>query len=745
MLSDSKVIKRFETDIKTAKSGLSAQWDNTRVCQEFYAGNSMVWQDRLQYTTRRGEKRRALIQFNKVMPFVDTVAGFMAQNRRVAKYNARVTFQPKQEFYTHYANATSNYIRSHAHADAVESEQDLDMLICGYGAVTTDISYIVGQSTTCPNGEVIVERLDPRNTFWDPRARRKNMMDRRYCGYWIDYYVEDALGLFPGSTEKEFGLIDSNEDEDKEYYYDPYGGRYDKVAFDERLEWADKAKKMVRVYNYQWFQYEKYYQATNPAFKFKNPVAQMEAMRQLQALADEQEEEYKSMFTFDPQAKTLTFDAKLKTKLVEIFGEYINPVEFVRKRFYTAVISGKTVFNSWSSIHQQDFSVQFKSGTFDDNRRIYIGMVNNMMEPQLYYNKALTELMFTIASNSKGGVLVEKGTIEDIQDFEAKYASTTAVIEVRENALAEKRIQPKAQVVPTTGLDGIITLTDAAISDAAGVDKAFLGARDDANETAVGYKRRIRQIISTLAKYFDSITLYQQFKARLDLDYMRVWAENNEGALVELMGENGNIEMMQVTSDPFMAEYGITVQEAPQTPEDKQDEAELISTLGDKVIQVNPQGALKIYAVAVKSLNIDAQAKQELIEALTGQQIDPAEVEQLRQQVQLLSSDTNKADVNKKNTDAQLNLAKIEEIRAKIAEGPEGPEDKTAENLLRAEELRLQGESNSLEAERIDLDRAKIIADVKMKHAEIGSKVAVAKISAQSKSQQAAKKKQASK
>jgi len=57
-------------------------------------------------------------------------------------------------------------------------------------------------------------------------------------------------------------------------------------------------------------------------------------------------------------------------------------------------------------------------------------MVNPMMEPQKYKNKALTEMMFTIAANSKGGVMIEEDAVEDIADFESKWAKTDAVIRV---------------------------------------------------------------------------------------------------------------------------------------------------------------------------------------------------------------------------------------------------------------------------------------------------------------------------
>jgi hypothetical protein len=58
-----------------------------------------------------------------------------------------------------------------------------------------------------------------------------------------------------------------------------------------------------------------------------------------------------------------------------------------------------------------------------------------------------------------------------------------------------------------------------------------------------------------------------------------------------------------------MAEYGVVIQESMETAEDKQETAELISTIGDKVAPTNPQAAQVIWARAINYLNIDSADK----------------------------------------------------------------------------------------------------------------------------------------
>jgi hypothetical protein len=665
----SEVAAQFRQHLSQSKRALSDQYDNTRKCQDFYSANTMDWEDRIQYQDQRG-KRRALVRFNKVMPFVDAVAGFFAQQRNEVKYYARIPFKEKQETFTKYMNATRAYIRDNCRASYIESEQDNDMLVVGYGAIETDLSYVEGKATSLPGGEILKQRLDPRCTFWDGRAKRKNMTDARYVGYWQDYNIDDALALFPGSDDGDFGPAVIGDDSEN-YYYNPYGGRYDKISFDNAVEWATTAKdQLVRVYNYQWFEYETFYRADNPAYSFNSPEAVSLAIAQMQQIAAEQDKEWKDLFDFDPSKPILTFDSAVKTQLVEIFGKYIEPVRDVRKAYYTAVISGSHVFTVFRSVCQDAFSILFKTGTFDPTRRIWTGMVNNMMEPQLYYNKAITELMFTIASNSKGGVIIEEGAVEDIAEFEAKYAATNSVVVAKQGAVSGSMIMPKGQNVPLTGLDEVIQLTDANITDASGVNKAFLGSSENAQETGILYRRKIRQVVSTLAKYFDSIALYQDIDATNDLSFMAIWAENNEGEEIELQEGDGQYDTFQITQDKFLAEYGVTVREAPQTPEDRWEMAETIIALGDKVALVDPVAGKKIWGTAVQYLNLDSADKAKLKAVLSPeegeQQVDPAYVQQLEQQLQQVMGEAAQAEIQKTMSATALDMAKVEQTLADV-------------------------------------------------------------------------------
>ena len=688
-MKKSEIIARFKRDLAKSKRGLSAQYDNTEECIAAYNGNVTSYKDSIEFNARGGGKKRAVVEFGKIKPNVDAVVGFMAQNRSDIKYLAR-TNSALAGMYSKYMNAISDYVRENAFMDHIETEQDLDMLVNGYGATETDISYIYGNYTTDPNGEIIKVRLDPTCVGWSPTSRQKNVIDSPYVWYYKDMDLKDAVDLMEEDAE-DFERV-GDDDSDTGYRFNPYGGVYDKIKDEGGVEWASEKDERVRIYNYEWFEFKNFYRADNPLYATINPQAALVIQGKLEYVASQVqrgEYEYDDMFEFDPRAEILTFDDSVKGLLLEQFGDIIAPVKFKRKCYYTAIISGETVFKSFKSLSQQGFSVKFKTGTFDAHNKIWVGMVNGMINPVKYYSKAITELLFTIASNSKGGVMVERSAVEDINDFSSKWAKTDAVIVVNDGTITQGRVQEKARAQVPTGLEGFINLADAAIADVSGIDRSFLGAREATQESGIMYRRRIKQIITTMARYMDSITMYRKQDARMMADYIRAWVENNDGSMVNITSAEGLKEFITVSADKMAAEYDVTMQEAPQTPEEKQETALVISGFGDKIAMTDPQAAKAFWLESIKMMNIDGDVEQNLMNALQPQEdaITPqqamqmqAAMQALQAQVQQLQAYIEAGNVRKTMADAALTEAKALTEQAKAVEVAESADGKAIEN-----------------------------------------------------------------
>lgn len=678
MKSDFDITKQWRKHHKMTKDGLARQYKNSQDCQAFYAGDLMDFWIGAQSTDQFGTKKRAMVQINKVKPYVNAVKGFMAQNRRKAKYSARMDGDKIQQLYSDYCNGLGDYIRKTSYADQRETQQDGDLLVCGYGAIETAMSYTTGHATTDPNGRIIKGRLDPEEVGWDPFAKDTNLLDSRWVFSEKVYALEDALDLFQDAREDDFESATDDDLGGGEGGYKFYsrGGRYNKIK-ETALDWADEKAEKVKVYFYQWYQYETFYRCENPIKTAQHPQLAAVMAKQFELMAQDIPEEDKDLFSFDPTQEILNFDEKIKAKIEKMFGKAVEIHEYRRKAYYSAVISKDHIFTKFRNPCQQGFTIKFKTGDYDAKNKIWTGMVNSMKEPVLYYNKALTELMFIIGSNSKGGTYIEEDAVDDIQLFEQQYSKTDAVIVVAPGAISGEKIREKKSPHVITGYEQIVQAMGGDIQDVTGIDKTFLGSSENKQDTGVLFKRRIRQVVSSLACYFDSITLYQLEDARLLLDFMRIYAENNDGGLFSINGEDGREQFLQISADKLAPEYDVNIDEAPQSPEEKQEFAQILSNIGDKLIQFDIAAAKAVYAVSVKYLPLDHDDQQKLTELLMPQQdaVDPQKYQQLLKMVQELTSEASKtqlAEIKSKTAGhiakANLDTAKIQEVGATIVE-----------------------------------------------------------------------------
>ena len=665
MKTKSQVVEQLKKHLKETNLGLGAQRANTALCRSFEAADYQDYSDKVQFATSSGQKKRVTVRINKIKPYKNAVKGFLAQNRRKPNYIARMHDSMAAVMYGKYANELSEFLRNNMNADQVETQQDGDMLSCGLGVVETAMTYGDGFASRAANGEVVMSCID-LDTFWyDPSARATNLLDARYMGVTKKYHVTEALDLFSDSEEEDFEFTtDKNE---TSYNYADDLGSYDRIRYD----WSDKTEGMVNVHFYQWYDIEKYFRAQNPISLLKNPQAIMAAQMEMQLIQQEVEDD-----DFNPAADIISFNNDTRERLEAVFGEYLQPEEFRRKCFYTAVCSGEKCFTLFKSEHQDGFSLKVKTGDYDAKNKIFTGMINSMMEPQKYYNKALTELMFVIAANSKGGVIVEESAIEDIEEFEEKYAKTDAVCLVRDGAISGGKIKDKRSPFQPTGYEQIIMLADSAIVDVSGIDRTFLGSSENRLETATLQRQRIQQIVATLACYVDSICLYTKEHARMMLDLMRVYAQNNRGSLFRILGDDGSNQFVQIADDKLAGEYDIIIEEAPVTAEERQQMADKLTLMGDKLAAVGDlQTAKSLYALSGRYMALDPEDLQQISSILVpeGPQIDPAYVKQLEDLVKQLQDNMTQvqvqkvaAEATKLMTDSELNKAKLGDVRAGI-------------------------------------------------------------------------------
>lgn len=682
MSSKKKALERWKKDFNLAKSGLRKQYDETRACLAFYAGDWMNYRDDITIKTGARTTVRG-VQFNRVKPYVNSMVGFAAQNRKRIAFEAKIDAAKDIEAYNDAVNSFADYLRENANADQVETQQDKDLFINGYGAIDTAITFNSGYASRDPNGELLMERVHPLHIGWDPHACAPNLIDSRFVYRAKDYDRDEAEDLF---DRKEFE--DVPPDDDNGFSYNPYGGIQDKIS--EGYEYADQENNLIRVYFYQFYEIENYYRVNNPILIADRPEL-IVAIRDAMELVTQDDDD--DLFSFDPKARKLCLTNKNLKEMQDIFESFElpwdRPEKYKRKVFYTAVISGDIVFSVDKSTSQQGFSIKFKTGDWNDNEGIWTGIVSSMKDPVRYYNKALTEIMLIIASNSKGGAYVEEDAVDDIQRFEKQYARKDSVVVVKSGTLAAGKIQDKARPHMESGYEGVLQVTDKSINDVTGIDPVLFGVTGGGNETAMLQRQRIKQVVTTLATYFDAIGLYQKEFGRMILSYMRLIAEQSPDLLYRVVGENGAAQYERLKDEYFVDEYNIVITEGAEAVIQKEAYAEVLTSIGDKLALLQNPAALNVYAMAIKYLPIDTRDKMELQEMIKTPDVDPNYVAQLEGQLQAMQGQMAQLEASKRQADIMFTQAKteselssIELDKIKAAKEAAETQSKNIENAL---------------------------------------------------------------
>jgi hypothetical protein len=603
MLSDKSLLAQFKKHKQRDEADLRGQHAESRESHEFVAGDSMYYQANV---TDKGQ-RKAVV-FNKISPYINAVLGTMIQMRRKPDYTARLEDNEVQVEYSRLTNNFSDYAREAARLDFLETLQDREMLICGYGAIDSNIGY-----DRNPEGEVIAEVVRFDDIFWDGQAKEPNLLDARWIRRKKAYTREEIVARW---GEEKLAEFEAYGEQSNALQYNPDGGEYTATAWDE-----DRNQGLYLVHYYQWWELVPYFRAENPAKTIEDPelrdqfiqvMMSMSEMRYEVSDADDRED----MFKLDPNADMLALTPEQHQDMVKLcqeFGVEFKAVRQNKRCYYTALITGNTVLDKFKSLNQEGFTIKFKTAAYDPVRRMWYGMVRGMKNPQEYANKALTEMLFTIASNSKGGVMYEESAVTDPRRFESQYASTRAAVQVADGALSGGKIQPKAQAALPTGYENIHAIADAAMTEVSGISREYLGTAQNKQVSALLESQRINQVLSTLAIYFDAITLYQIEHARLMLSYLRVLAQNSAGRLIRIMGEDGAAAYRRIGEDIMNQEYDVVVGEAPTTPAQKEQTTNILVQMAQQLL---PTGT-NIYPLVATYLPIPQEDKAKLVKALT--------------------------------------------------------------------------------------------------------------------------------
>jgi hypothetical protein len=483
----------------------SAEWrKNSKECYDFYATKQWSDEDKAVLDA----SGRPAVVFNRTARTVNAICGLEIQNRQEVRYIPR---ELNDTGVNELLTEAAKWVRQNCDAEDEESESFQDLVICGMGWTDTNLDYEEEK-----DGKILVDRFDPGEAFWDPSAKKKNIVDSRWRARVKKVSDKEIQELWP-----EYEPAQASES-----WLDNDEGEHDaSPPFYEHGKQKSEQKKDRELVHFQWFEKERFYRVETT----NGNVIELSELKY----------------------------ERLKPQ-IESMGLKVVPQ---RKRVYKcAYLCGKTVLETRDLETQTGFTFQCMTGARDRNANTWFGLVALMMDPQRWANKWLSQVMHILNSNSKGGLLAEQDAFANIRKAEDEWSKPDAITWMNPGGL--NKVKEKTMAQFPVGIDKLLQYAVESINDVPGVNSELLGlAERDQPGVLEGMRKQAG--VTMLAVFFDAGRRYRKDQGRILAEMIREYI--SDGRLIRIVGD-GRGKYVPLLKDQITFEYDVIVDEAPTSP-----------------------------------------------------------------------------------------------------------------------------------------------------------------------------------
>ena len=551
--SDAGALSRIkEARAEFARSGASEWIEEATECMNFTAGRQWSVEEEAEF---EGNLRAPAV-LNWIQRIVNAIAGQQVANRQEPRYLGREEHDYKL---SDVATAIARWVRELADEEDEDSQAFRDMIVTGMGCTVRRMEY-----DRDPAGMIVKERLDPRRMRWDSGARRKNLIDARWlqCDYWFS--KEEIAEQWGEEIAEQITVAPSNVQLDKT---EPHDAQNDWRYIKNQSHLDQRNGQFRVVHHLEWC---------------RHPEYQIDVGGEIVPM--------------DEDAFELA-----RTRAEEL-GEALPKYARRLKRVYYEVWTvGETVLQRGPAEIQSDFCYQIITGLRDDEKGRWYGVVKPLIDPQRLSNKLFIATLHAIATNAKGGLIVERDAVENQRKFEESWARSDAVSYVKPGALGAGKIQNKQPPLLPPEMGKLMEFMVGSIPQIAGANPEMLGQGTEAGQPGVVESMRTKAGLIVLAPWFDAMRLYTKRDGRVLAEFIAKFI--SDGRKARIVGDEG---MMDVVLDDQMQwlRYDVVVDESTQSRDVKDRTFMVLMQLAPAMMQMGlppPPDALQ-YAPLPQSL-----------------------------------------------------------------------------------------------------------------------------------------------
>ena len=651
--------KQWDRYIRARDNGHLEYIEMAKKCDAFYRGDQWDLDD-LHALDSEG---RPALTINTILPTVNTVLGEQSTRR------ADVQFKPRRSGEAEVAQTLTKLymqIADNNKLDWVEQQVFSDGLILdgrGYFDVRMDFSDHV-------EGEIRITAKDPLDILIDPDAKDSDpkSWNEVFETKWMT--LDEIEELYGKKKAEELRFIAEN----------GAGFGRDSIEYEEnRFGDTDSV--------------DDYFGAGVPD---DDEYRNVRALRVI-------ERQHKRMTRVDCYVDPNTGDARdvpenwSDTKAKKFAKQYgLDIISKVKRRVrWTVTCDHVVLHDDWSPYNDLTivpFFAYFRRGR-------PFGMVRNLLSPQEQLNKIASQELHIVNTTANSGWMVESGSLVGMtaDDLEEHGAETGLVVEYNRGSSPPTKIQPNQ--IPT-GLDRISQKAALNIKTISGINDSMLGS-DSAEVSGVAIQAKQNRGVVMIQVPLDNLRKSRQYLAEKVLDLVQAFY--TEQRIIMVTDESDPLQPRmpmvinevtpegQILNDLTLGEYDVVIATAPAR--DSFDEVQFAEALNLRQVGVAiPDDAIIEYSHLAKKGELAKRIRQ-----ITGQEPptpEQAEAMAMQQQMAIAKLQLEiaqlEADVKKTQTEAALNVAKVQDMaevdpQVRIAEMQSKMQMKEQELMLRRE------------------------------------------------------------
>lgn len=490
-----------------------------RQCYDFVAGAQWDEED----AQKLELQNRPCLTFNRIGSVVSSVLGLEISQRQQVRFIPR---QLGQSGVNELLTDAGDWIRDECNAEDEESDAFSDLVIAGMGCTETRIDY-----DEDPDGKLIIDRVDPLEMYWDSSARKRNLGDARHIFRVKQIGIEQAIEMFPDVNPNDLDAVWAKDIEGD--VSDPHNATLAPYYKIDQSPDIDKRTALITLVECQWWEHVMKYRVADPVTGKAITLSK---------------EDYTKFSSRAKQLGMPVISAPMKT------------------RRYQRAILGSRILKIWDGPTKGGFTYKFMTGKRDRNKGTWYGLVRAMVDPQRWANKWLSQVMFIINSNAKGGLFAEADAFENPQEAEATYSSPDSITILNAGAIQQGKIKEKTMAEFPAGIDHLMQFAISSIRDVSGVNLELLGMAGQDQPGILEHQRK-QAGMTILAGFFDALREYRKNQGKLMLYYITDFL--SDGRLIRIGGDQDG-KYVSLVRQPDLAEYDVIVDETPTSPNQKE-------------------------------------------------------------------------------------------------------------------------------------------------------------------------------